>query len=372
MVGLRASATLVALSALACAPTPAARLPEPALADSAAASVRVATVQQELSILADDSMEGRGTGTIGSARAARYIADVMREIGLTPAASPGAPALAPADTGASADPDAGRARYYQRLPAVRSGRRVRILSDFGALERTPPARRAEVENVVGLLPGTDTVRGGEAIVVDAHYDHLGIGTPVNGDSIYNGADDDGSGTVAVLEIARALAARPRPRRTIVFLATTGEEVGMLGTDWYLAHPVVPLTRTMANLEIEQIGRPDQLAGGAGRAWLSGFERSTMGRSFRDAGLPVVPDPHPGEQFFQRSDNIEFAQAGVPAHTLSSFGLHVDYHEPSDEVGGIDFAHMTAVIRTAVRAVELLANGPAPRWYAGGRPTPDFH
>ncbi len=330
-------------------------------------------MRRELSALADDSMEGRGTGTVGSARAARYIAGVMREIGLTPAGSADGRGTFVMAVGASAGaaPDTDRTRYFQRLPAVRSGRRVRILGDMAALERVPPDRRAEVVNVVGVLPGTDTARGGQAIVVDAHYDHLGIGQPVGGDSIYNGADDDASGTVAVLEIARALAAGPRPRRSIVFLATTGEEVGMLGTAWYLAHPVVPIARTVANLEIEQIGRPDPLLGGAGKAWLSGYERSTMGGSFRQAGLAVVPDPHAGQQFFERSDNIGFAEAGVPAHALSSFGLHTDYHEPSDEVDRIDFDHMTAVIRTAVRAVELLANGPAPRWYAGGRPAPSF-
>jgi hypothetical protein len=123
----------------------------------------------------------------------------------------------------------------------------------------------------------------------------------------------------------------------------------------------------ANLEIEMIGRPDSLAGGAGRAWLTGFERSTMGSMFAAAGLPIGPDRRPDEQFFMRSDNIAFAQAGIPAHTLSTFNLHSDYHRPSDEVSRIDFAHMTAVIRAAAAATRMLADGPAPRWNPGGQP-----
>jgi len=190
---------------------------------------------------------------------------------------------------------------------------------------------------------------------------------VNGDSVYNGADDDASGVVAVLEIAKALAAGPAPKRTVIFAATTGEEVGLLGTRWYLEHPVAPLKQMTANLEIEMIGRPDSLAGGAGRAWLTGFERSTMGSMFAAAGLPIGPDKRPDEQFFMRSDNIAFARAGIPAHTLSTFNLHSDYHRPSDEASRVDFAHMTEVIRAAAAATRLLADGPAPTWNPGGRP-----
>jgi hypothetical protein len=123
----------------------------------------------------------------------------------------------------------------------------------------------------------------------------------------------------------------------------------------------------ANLEIEMIGRPDSLAGGPGRAWLTGFERSTMGAMFAKAGLAVVADKRPDQQFFQRSDNIAFARMGIPAHTLSSFNMHTDYHQVTDEVSAVDFAHMAGVINTAVKAVRLLANGPAPAWNPGGKP-----
>jgi hypothetical protein len=245
--------------------------------------------------------------------------------------------------------------------------RPTLYPSFGALDTVPRERRRTAVNVVGLLRGSDPVLRDSVVLVDAHYDHLGIGTAVDGDSIYNGADDDASGVVAVLEAARAMAAGPAPRRTVLFVATTGEEVGLLGTRWFIAHPVVPLSRVTANLEIEMIGRPDSLAGGAGRAWLTGYERSTMGATFAAAGLPIVADRRPDQQFFTRSDNIAFAQMGIPAHTLSSYNMHADYHRPGDDVSRVDFPHMTSVVRAAAAATRLLADGPAPRWNPGGRP-----
>ena len=335
---------LAAATACARAPSPdagarpAARAPAaPLSADSAGAL---------LGALAHDSMEGRGTATSGGDRAARFIADRMREYGLIPAGDSG---------------------YYQRVPlaaATDSTGRRRL-----SLVTTAEAPEATVRgvNVVGLIPGADPALRDEAVLIDAHYDHLGIGPPVAGDSIYNGADDDASGVVAVLGAARALAGGPPPKRTVIFLATTGEELGLLGTRWYIDHPVVPLDRTVANLEIEMIGRPDSLAGGPGKAWLTGFERSTMGERLAAAGLPVVPDPRPEQHFFERSDNIAFARRGIPAHTLSSYNLHGDYHTPADEAGRIDDAHLARLVDATARAARLLADGDPPAWHPGGRP-----
>lgn len=313
--------------------------------------VRIQDVRAELTALADDSMEGRRTGTAGGARAARYIAGRMAALGLQPAGDDG---------------------YLQTVPLARSARAGRrgarlLLIDGPGADTFPPERRLHSANVVGLIPGSDPTLRDQAVVIAAHYDHLGIGAPVNGDSIYNGADDDASGVVAVLEIARALEAGPAPRRTVLLMATTGEELGLLGTRYYLQHPVVPLAHTVAELEVEMIARPDSLAGGAGRAWLTGYDRSTMGRMLHDHGIPIVADPRPAQHFFQRSDNIAFARLGIPAHTLSTFNLHRDYHRPSDEVSRVDFPHMTAVIEAAIRAVRLLADGPAPQWLPGGQP-----
>jgi Zn-dependent M28 family amino/carboxypeptidase len=241
---------------------------------------------------------------------------------------------------------------------------VRSWAEFNAV---PANQRTIGVNVVGILPGTDSVLRSQAVLVDAHYDHLGIGRAVNGDSIYNGADDDGSGTIAVLEIARILASQPGVKRTVIFAATTGEEVGLVGTNWYIANPPFPLVQTVANFEIEMIGRPDSLSGGTGKGWLTGYERSTMGPMLTAAGIPVVADPRPDQQFFQRSDNIAFARLGIVAHTLSSFNLHRDYHQPSDEVDAVDFDHMARLIDAATRSVWVLANGEIPVWNPDGQP-----
>ncbi len=223
-------------------------------------------------------------------------------------------------------------------------------------------------NVIGMIPGSDPVLKDQVILVLSHYDHLGIHGPgVDGDSIYNGADDDASGTVAVLEIARALKAGPAPKRTVIFATMTGEEMGMLGTRYFIANPSVPLDRVVAGFEIEMIGRPDSLAGGPGKAWLTGYERSTMGDMLKESGIPIVPDPRPDQNFFRRSDNFAFARMGIVAHTMSTFNLHGDYHRPSDEVDKVDFDHMTAVIKAAAQAVGHLANGPTPAWHEGGKP-----
>ena len=299
-----------------------------------------------LSALADDSMQGRGTATPGGDRAARLIADRMRAYGLVPAGDSG---------------------FFQRVPLSAStastGSRHLALVTSGET----PAATVRAVNVVGMVRGADPSLRDQVVLIDAHYDHLGIGPAVNGDSIYNGADDDGSGVVAVLGAARALTAGPPPRRTVLFLATTGEELGLLGTRWYIEHPAAPLDRMVANLEIEMIGRPDSLAGGPGKGWLTGFERSTMGPTLAQAGIPIVADPHPAQQFYLRSDNIAFAQRGIPAHTLSSYGMHRDYHTPADEISRIDGAHLATMVQAAARAARLLADGDAPTWNPGGRP-----
>lgn len=318
-----------------------------------AASGSEADVRRVLSALAEDSMEGRRTASAGELRAARFVVLEMKAIGLTPAGDSG---------------------FIQRVPLAtvagrRGGEGFRLQDSWSGLDTIPADRRREGHNVIGVLPGADPKLRNEYVLVDAHLDHLGVGRPLNGDSIFNGADDDASGVTAVLEIARMLAAGARPARSVIFAATTGEEMGLLGTRWFISHPARPLNQLVANLEIEMIGRPDSMAGGPGRAWLTGYERSTMGDSLAAEGIPIMPDPRPDQHFFERSDNIAFARMGIPAHTLSSFNLHDDYHRPSDEVSKVDFAHMTSVIAAAVEAVRILANGPRPEWHPGGRPEP---
>ena len=321
----------------------------PSTASDPAPIALAGEVREIVGALAADSMEGRRTGTPGSARAARFLAERMRSYGLEPG---------------------GDSSFFQRVPYEV------VMGPEGDMLRLPGAKSADsavVErihdyNLIGLVPGSNPAVRDEAVVLGAHFDHVGIGKPVEGDSIYNGADDDASGVAVVLAAARALAKAP-PRRSVIFLLTSGEEFGVLGTQWYLDRPTVPLSRTIADLQVEMVGRPDSLAGGPGKLWLTGYERSTMGESFTTAGLPIVADPRPAFKFFERSDNIVFAMRGIPAHTLSSFGLHSDYHQPSDEVERVDFAHLAQAADVVVRATRLLADGPAPAWRRGGRPTP---
>jgi hypothetical protein len=315
------------------------------------AEATLENVRQQLFDLAADSMEGRATATPGEERAARYIAARLSEFGVEPAGDSG---------------------FVQRVPlrAVTSAagsRSLALLTSFAELDQLSPGERAVARNIVGIVRGGDPALREEAIIVGAHYDHLGIGIPLDDDSIYNGADDDASGVVAVLEVARAIASGPRPARTVVFFLATGEETGFLGTRWYLRDPVMPIDRTVAGLFIEMIGRPDSLAGGPGRGWLTGYDRSTMGEMLAREGIPLVPDPRPEQNFFERSDNTPFVQLGIPAHVISSFNLHTDYHTPMDEAEAADPAHMVDVIRATVRAARILADGPAPSWNPGGQP-----
>lgn len=334
--------------------------PEAGTDASREGSSRAARLKSLLTVLAADSMEGRRTGTAGAHRAARFLAERLEAYGIQAAGDDG---------------------YFQRVPLARvsvaagdsvSGVRLVLPSDAIDFDTLPPDDLLSSEvNVVGILRGADPDVSSEAVIVGAHFDHVGVGAAVTVpgeglDSIYNGADDDGSGTAAVLEIARTLAGGEPPRRTVIFLLSTAEEMGLLGTRWYIENPVVPLEQTVADLQIEMIGRPDSAAGGPGRGWLTGYERTTMGTRLAAAGSPIVPDPRPEQNFFFRSDNIAFARIGIPAHTLSSYGMHSDYHQPTDEVDRVDFDHMAALVGAAVEAVRLLVDGPRPDWVEGGR------
>jgi hypothetical protein len=259
--------------------------------------------------------------------------------------------------------------------AVRDGpaARVRVAS---RLRETRPA-----QNVVGLLRGVGTDErpelADECLVFTAHYDHIGVaaaasdapGSPYDEaaasgelDLIYNGADDDASGVAAVLELARAFARDGPPARTLVFLLVTGEERGLLGTRHYLEHPVVPLERTVVNINFEMVGRPDELVGGPGRLWLTGYERTNLGPAWQAAGLAIGPDPRPEENFYERSDNIAFVMRGIVGQTLSSFNLHEDYHTVRDEADRLDYAHMREAVEAAYAACRLLADGTLdPHW-----------
>lgn len=343
--------SLLAMLLVACSKT---QPPSPPLELNDA--VQAARVRTLLRILAADSMEGRQAATPGYFRAAKFVAEEMQRLGLAPAGDSG---------------------FFQRVAAVRNpDGRVRGLRQFSDWDTIPAERRVVDVNVVGILVGADPALRDEVVVVGAHLDHVGItGRPgarcpaVGADSICNGADDDASGVVTVLEAARVMASGTRPKRTLVFIAFAGEEGATAGSRWYLDHPVRPVASTVAQLQVEMVGRPDSLAGGPGKAWLTGYDRSTMGEMFAAAGISIVPDPRPTQNFYRRSDNYRFALAGVPSHAYSSFGLHGDYHNAGDGAEKADYDHMATVIGAFSRAVRLLADGTRPEWKPGGQPTP---
>ena len=327
------------------------------------------SVQRGIDVLAGDAMEGRRTGSPGSTRAAQWLMQQFTSAGLMPGGDAGTylqnipiELVTPVNIlDANADRTGGGGGRGGSQP------RPRALQSWAAWDTLPAARRVKGSNVVGIIQGSDPVLRDEVVLVTAHYDHLGITAATAGDSINNGADDDASGCIALIEMARALRNGPRPKRTIIFVAITGEEVGGIGTSWYLAHPVRPLANTVVDLNMEMIARPDSLVGGFGKAWLTGYERSTMGDLLSANAMDLVPDLRPGQQFFNRSDNIGFAHAGIPAHTISSFNLHADYHTVRDNPDTIDAAHMANVISQTARALRFLADGPRPTWHPGGQP-----
>jgi Zn-dependent M28 family amino/carboxypeptidase len=161
-----------------------------------------------------------------------------------------------------------------------------------------------------------------------------------------------------------LASSERPKRTVVFAFFGSEETGGQGDSFFLAHPPVPLGNIVANLEFEMIGRPDP-AVKPDELWLTGYDRTNLGPELARHGARLVPDPHPEQQFFRRSDNFALARQGIVAQTVSSYGLHKDYHRPSDDLSRIDFAHMERAIRSMLGPVKWLANTDfKPQWVAG--------
>jgi len=227
---------------------------------------------------------------------------------------------------------------------------------------------AHTYNAIGILPGSDPKLRSQAILLSAHLDHLGIGKPVSGDSIYNGADDDASGVTAVLELARFLGSKKdRPQRTVIFVLFGSEETGGQGDHYFIEHPPVPLKDIVANLEFEMIGRADPKVR-RDQLWLTGWERTDLGPELAHRGAKLVADPRPDQQFFQRSDNYALAKQGVVAQTISSFGLGDYYHEPSDDLAHIDFDHLAQAIDSLHEPVEWLVNTSwKPEWKSGKKP-----
>ena len=232
----------------------------------------------------------------------------------------------------------------------------------------PATTPAELDNVIGVLRGSDPALKDTAVFVTAHYDHLGEKPGGPGDRIYNGANDDGSGTVSVIEIARALSTlKQRPRRSIVFMTFFGEEKGLVGSNYYIDHPEWPLKKIVADVNLEQVGRTDSTEGRqVSNASITGFDYSDVTDYLHEAGeltgIKVYKHPHNDAAYFAASDNFAFAQAGIPAHTLCVAYEYPDYHAVGDEWQKIDYGNMAKVDRAVALGVLMLtASNQAPRW-----------
>jgi len=211
-------------------------------------------------------------------------------------------------------------------------------------------------NVVGILPGK--TKPNEYVIFSGHYDHLGIGKPVNGDSIYNGANDDAAGSTAVMLLAKYFKALNKNARTLVFVTFTGEESGGYGSTYFSKQFNPDDVKAMFN--IEMIGTESKW--GKNSAYITGFEKTDMGKILQDnlkgSAFSFYPDPYTDQNLFYRSDNATLAKLGVPAHTISTSKMdnEPNYHKPSDEISTLDIANMTEIIKAIAVSSGTIVSG----------------
>lgn len=242
----------------------------------------------------------------------------------------------------------------------------------------PKVEKFNLKNVVGVLRGWDATLRDTYVLVSAHYDHIGTEPDAKGDTIYNGANDDASGTAGLVETAWALGhSAQRPKRSVIFAAWFGEEKGLLGSQYYGRHPRFPLAKTVADLNLEQIGRTDDNEGDRHKkATLTGYDFTSLGPLFVEAGkatgVHVWKHEKYSDLFFNRSDNQALADAGVPATTLCVAFEYPDYHGLGDHWDKIDYANMELVVRLVSVAVDRMANlEQAPHWNRANPKTAEY-
>lgn len=305
------------------------------------------SLRGNLSFLASDLLEGRATPSRGLDLAAEYIAAQFRRAGLEPAGDDG---------------------YFQTATLAELGTRGTQLARAAGAEDPSSVK---VRNVAAILRGSDPELRSTYVMLSSHYDHLGLAAPgstTGDDRIYNGANDDGSGSSSVMEVASALAALPvHPKRSILFILFFGEERGLLGSRYYAAHPLVPPAQTVAGLNLEQVGRTDASDGPQIKtASITGFDFSDVPAILADAalaaGVKVYKNPQNSDAFFSRSDNQSLADLGIPAHTLCVAYEFPDYHKVTDSWEKIDYDNMAAVDRAvALGMLRLATDAAPPKW-----------
>ncbi len=354
---------------------------------AASPAITATDLRTRLYIYADDSMMGRRVGTEGNRKATDYIADEIRRIGLEPAGDSGG--------------------YFQTIHPDSTSR-------FSG--HSPPGT---ARNVIGILRGSDPALRNEYVAIGAHNDHIGIRAqpvdydslrafniaveragapfwdrripadkraavratihvnvdslrrirPAHLDSINNGADDDGSGTVSVLEIAQAMASAPvKPKRSIIFVWHTGEEAGLLGSRWFTDHPTVPRDSIVAQLNMDMVGRGEVVdlpAGGSNYLQVVGSRRLStelgdlVEKVNSEQAMPFKfdyqedTDGNPN-RIYCRSDHYSYARYGIPI-TFFTTGLHADYHQVTDEPQYINYDHMKRVAELVSDVALRVAN-----------------
>lgn len=307
-------------------PTPSDAPPVVAAPRAVIVPITAHELRADVEFLASDARGGRATPSDGLEQAARHIAEAFAAAGL------------------------------QALPRL-DGYEMRFDCDgHGA---------AASANVLAYRPGADAALRDDAVIVSAHYDHIGLSTDEGPDSIYNGANDNASGVAVMLAVARQSSTWGH-RRSLVFIAFCGEELGLLGSEYYVAHPPWPLARTPAVVNLEMLGRP--APGPPLLAWITGHERSTLPRAFQDSETTEVSFVsahdigHTEGGAFDRSDNYPFALAGVVAHTIASGRIDGYYHALDDEAATLDYDRMALIAEAVAKGVRRLADqDEVPQW-----------
>lgn len=254
-------------------------------------------------------------------------------------------------------------RGLTKLLLEHSGALVLVLRDDNSVESkieqykvsaSATITQQTLTNVVGVLPGKQSPE--DIVLYSSHYDHLGV--TEDGKQIYNGADDDASGTTAVLNLAQFFANKGDNKRSLMFSAFTAEEIGGFGSK-YFSQQLNP-DHVVAMINIEMIGKPSKF--GAGTIWMTGMERSNLGellnKNLVEINTQIYQDPYPEQGLFYRSDNATLARLGVPAHSFSSTQLDKDqhYHKVTDDINSLDLSSMHKVIETLATATQPLVDG----------------
>jgi len=271
-------------------------------------------IKKHITVLSSDEMEGRKAGTQGIEKAARYIENEFKKIGLN---------------------------KFDELSTYRQEFNEKGLALF---------------NVIGILEGNS--KKDEFIVISAHYDHLGINKNGNGDVIYNGANDNASGVAAVLALAKYFSKMKVNERSIIFVAFTAEEMGLIGSN-YFGKKINP-KKIVAGINIEMIGKQSQF--GPKTAWITGYNKSTFGeiiqKNLEGSDYKVYPDPYLNFNLFFRSDNASLARLGVPAHTFSTSPMDkdLDYHKVTDEVNTLEIYTIAETIKAIAKGTSSIING----------------